>query len=149
MTTHHELQAGSVLAPQTNQTSITQVFRYSAATWNTHRIHYDKEYALKEGYPDVLVQSHLHGAFLTKYCTEWAGREARLADLSLRVRRFAVAGESLTVQGTVREVRPGDEGRAWLDLELVETRDSDGEVCVEGTATLDVPLTWLAEGALS
>jgi hypothetical protein len=53
------------------------------------------------------------------------------------------------VQGTVREVRPGDEGRAWLDLELVETRDSDGEVCVEGTATLDVPLTWLAEGALS
>lgn len=148
MTTHQGLSVGTVLDAQTNQTSITQVFRYSAATWNTHRIHYDKEFAIKEGYPDVLVQSHLHGAFLTKYCTDWAGRDARLVDLSLRVRRFAVAGESLTIVGTLRGVRRGEEGRALVDLELVETRGSDGETCVEGTATIDVPAAWIAQGAL-
>jgi acyl dehydratase len=149
MTSHQELRTGSALEAQTNQTSITQVFRYSAATWNTHRIHYDKDYAVKEGYPDVLVQSHLHGAFLTKFCTDWAGRDARLVDLSLRVRRFAVAGEALTTVGAVTSVRAGDEGRALVDIELIETRESDNETCVEGTATIDVPLTWLAEGALS
>jgi hydroxyacyl-ACP dehydratase HTD2-like protein with hotdog domain len=149
MTTHEGLRPGSVLDARTNQTSITQVFRYSAATWNTHRIHYDKEFAFKEGYPDVLVQSHLHGAFLTQYCTEWAGREGRLVALSLRVRRFAVAGESLTIVGTVKGVRASEEGRALVDVELVETRGSDGDTCVEGTASVDVPLTWLAEGAWS
>lgn len=149
MSAHQELRTGSVLAPQTNQTSITQVFRYSAATWNTHRIHYDKEFAIKEGYPDVLVQSHLHGAFLTKYCTDWSGRDAHLMDLSLRVRRFAVAGESLTIVGTVSAVRAGGEGRALVDLALVETRGSDQEICVEGSATIDLPLTWLADGAWS
>ena len=147
--TQRELRVGSVLDAHTNQTSITQVFRYSAATWNTHRIHYDKEFAIKEGYPDVLVQSHLHGAFLTKYCTDWAGRDAHLVDLSLRVRRFAVAGESLTIVATVSGLRAGDGGRALVDLELVETRGSDGETCVEGAATIDVPATWIVEGTFS
>jgi acyl dehydratase len=148
MTTPSDLRVGSALAAQTNNTSITQVFRYSAATWNTHRIHYDKEYALKEGYPDVLVQSHLHGALLTKYCTDWAGRAARLTDLSLRVRRFAVAGETLSIVGTVRAVRAGDERRALVDLDLVETRGSDGETCVEASATIEVPRSWIGEGIL-
>jgi hypothetical protein len=70
-------------------------------------------------------------------------------DLSLRVRRFAVAGESLTIVATVSGLRAGDEGRALVDLELVETRGSDGETCVEGTATIDVPATWTVEGASS
>ncbi|MGB8179867.1 MAG: hypothetical protein WCF63_06850 [Acidimicrobiales bacterium] len=145
--TQQELRVGTVLTPQMNETSIVQVFRYSAATWNTHRIHYDKDYATTEGYPGVLVQSHLHGAFLTKYCTDFVGRDGRLVDLSLRVRKFAVAGESLTVVGTLREVRGGEPGRALVDLDLVETRGSDGETCVEATATLDVPLTWIDEGS--
>jgi acyl dehydratase len=143
--THQDLGVGAVLAPQTNETSIVQVFRYSGATWNTHRIHYDKDYATSEGYPGVLVQSHLHGAFLTKYCTDFAGRDGRLVDLSLRVRKFAVAGELLTVVGTLREVRRGEDDRALLELNLVETRGSDDETCVEATATLDVPLTWINE----
>jgi acyl dehydratase len=142
---HQDLGVGTVLAPQTNETSIVQVFRYSGATWNTHRIHYDKDYATSEGYPGVLVQSHLHGAFLTKYCTDFAGRDGRLVDLSLRVRKFAVAGELLTVVGTLREVRRGEDDRALLELNLVETRGSDDETCVEATATLDVPLTWINE----
>ena len=135
--THKDLRVGAVLDPASNETSIVQVFRYSAATWNTHRIHYDKDYATTEGYPGVLVQSHLHGAFLTKYCTDFVGRDARLVDLSLRVKKFAVAGETLTVVGTVSAVRPDESGRALVDLELVETRGSDNETCVEATARLE------------
>ncbi len=141
--THQDLCVGAVLAPQTFETSIVQVFRYSGATWNTHRIHYDQDYAASEGYPGVLVQSHLHGAFLTKYCTDFVGRTGRLVDLSLRVRKFAVAGEPLTVVATVREVRRGEDDQALIEVDLVETRGSDDETCVEATATLDVPLTWI------
>ncbi|MFZ1063232.1 MAG: MaoC family dehydratase N-terminal domain-containing protein [Acidimicrobiales bacterium] len=149
MQTREPVRVGDALAPQTFDTSVTQVFRYSAATWNTHRIHYDQDYAAHEGYPGVLVQSHLHGAFLTKYCTDWAGDEGRLVDLSLRVRRFAVAGERLSVWATVRDIRSADQGFSLLDLDLMESRGSDGEVCVEGTATLEVPATWTAQGTAS
>ena len=93
------LQAGTALAPVAYETSTVQVFRYSAATWNTHRIHYDREYARAEGYPDVLVQSHLHGALLARYATGWAGEEGRLTELALRVRRYAVCPVEHVVAG--------------------------------------------------
>lgn len=35
------------------------LFRFSAATWNSHRIHYDRGYAESEGYPGLLVQGPL------------------------------------------------------------------------------------------
>jgi acyl dehydratase len=117
-------------------TSIQQVFRYSAATWNTHRIHYDKDYATHEGYPDVLVQSHLHGAFLAQYCTDWMGAEGQLIGLSLSVRKFAIAGEQLTCTGEITAITHEPDGGTRVELSLTETRGSDGEICVPGTATV-------------
>jgi acyl dehydratase len=138
------VRVGARLPASEYPTSTTQVFRYSAATWNTHRIHYDKAYAEREGYPDVLVQSHLHGAFLVRYCTELAGEHGRLLELGLRVRRFALAGETLTVSATVTAIEDAGEGRAIVSLELGETRGSDGETCVTGSARVEVPAGWLA-----
>ena len=38
----------------------TMLFRFSAITFNSHRIHYDKDYAIKkENYPDLVVQGPL------------------------------------------------------------------------------------------
>jgi acyl dehydratase len=141
------LQVGSVLPAADYPTSTVQIFRYSAATWNTHRIHYDKDYAVAEGYPDVLVQSHLHGAFLARYCTDWVGANGRLLELGLRIRRFAIAGETLSVLGTVKAVERLDDAHAALALELVETRGSDGETCATASARIEIPLDWLASAA--
>ena len=42
---------------------IVQLFRYSAITFNPHRIHYDRNYATEvEGYPGLVV----HGPFTTQ-----------------------------------------------------------------------------------
>jgi acyl dehydratase len=139
------LAVGTELEPAAYATSTVLVFRYSAATWNTHRIHYDKAYALAEGYPDVLVQSHLHGAFLARYCGDWAGLDGRLLELGLRVRRFALAGETLTVAGVVSALERLGGDRAAVTLELTETRGSDLETAVTGTARIEVPLAWLAD----
>jgi hydroxyacyl-ACP dehydratase HTD2-like protein with hotdog domain len=146
-TTHAAFHPGAVLEETVYPTSKVQVFRFSGATWNTHRIHYDKDYAVAEGYPDVLVQSHLHGAFLTRYCTDLAAEDGRLVSLGLRVQKFAVAGEQLTVCGTVTAVTALDSERALVDLELTERRGSDGETCVTGSARLEVPLARTAAEA--
>ena len=53
----HETQ---VYAPKT-----TTLFRYSALTYNAHRIHYDQPYTTQEeGYPDLVVNGGLHALFL-------------------------------------------------------------------------------------
>jgi acyl dehydratase len=142
-----DLAVGVALAPVAYPSSTVMVFRYSAATWNTHRIHYDKDYALAEGYPGVLVQSHLHGALLARYCSDWVGEEGCLLELGLRVRRFALAGETLSVAGVVSAIERLGGDRAAVTLELTETRGSDLETCVTGTARIEVPAAWLADAA--
>ncbi|WP_439598270.1 FAS1-like dehydratase domain-containing protein [Falsiroseomonas sp.] len=49
-----------VYAPET-----THLFRYSALTYNGHRIHYDQPYTTQEeGYPGLVVNGGLHALFL-------------------------------------------------------------------------------------
>lgn len=47
------------------------LFRYSALTFNTHRIHYDREYAKNvEGYPALVVHGQLIATLLLKFWRE-------------------------------------------------------------------------------
>jgi 3-methylfumaryl-CoA hydratase len=51
------------------------LFRYSAATYNGHRIHYDQSYVRKEeGYPDLVVHGPFTAAKLCDLATRTAGR---------------------------------------------------------------------------
>jgi hydroxyacyl-ACP dehydratase HTD2-like protein with hotdog domain len=114
-----------------------QLFRYSAVTWNAHRIHYEKEYAIKEGHPDVLVQAHLHGAFLLQMIGDWMGLRGRLVRFGWSNRGRAIPGDTLTCTGRVIDKRVVD-GQHLVDLEIVETNQR-GEVCAPGQATVALP----------
>lgn len=47
------------------------LFRYSALTYNGHRIHYDRDYVTKvEGYPGLIVHGPLIGTLLMKLAVE-------------------------------------------------------------------------------
>jgi hydroxyacyl-ACP dehydratase HTD2-like protein with hotdog domain len=112
-------------------TEIT-LFRYSAVTWNPHRIHYDRDYAAAEGYPNVLVQGHLHGAWLLTAVNQWLGDRGRVVRFSWQNRNFAVPGDVLTISGEVVEV----DGRA-ITINLRET-NQDGAVCAPGQAVVEL-----------
>ena len=50
------------------------LFRYSALTFNGHRIHYDHPYTTKEeGYPDLVVHGPLQATLLLHFAAELAG----------------------------------------------------------------------------
>lgn len=112
-------------------TEIT-LFRYSAVTWNPHRIHYDRDYAAAEGYPNVLVQGHLHGAWLLTAVKQWLGDRGRVVRFSWQNRHFAVPGDVLTISGEVAEV----DGR-MVTINLRET-NQDGTVCAPGQAVVEL-----------
>ena len=42
------------------------LFMFSAATWLTHRIHFDRDYARTEGHPDLVIHGPLQGAYLAE-----------------------------------------------------------------------------------
>ena len=110
------------------------LFRFSAVTWNAHRIHYDEEFALSQGLPGVVVQAHLHGATLAEAVLRWAGAGARLRTLEWRNTAPVTAGQSVTVHGTVTETERVD-AELLATCDLVEV-DDDGNITVRGSATV-------------
>ncbi len=133
-----DVKAGATLGPLVKRPTTVQLFRFSAVTNNAHRIHYDKPYAISEGYPDVLVQSHLHGCFLVQTVMNWAGPRARLRRFRWENRRFAVPGDVLTCSGFVVRTDLID-GCGYVECELAE-HNQDGELCVPGWAAVELPL---------
>jgi 3-methylfumaryl-CoA hydratase len=74
------------------------VFRYSAVTWNAHRIHYDADYARDaEGYPNTVQ----NGGLTMHLLVDAALRRApgRLLGYTARLRRPLYVGQSVTLAG--------------------------------------------------
>jgi hydroxyacyl-ACP dehydratase HTD2-like protein with hotdog domain len=112
------------------------VFRFSATTWNAHRIHYDKARAEAEGLPGLAVQAHLQGAWLAQVARSVGGPSARLRALSWSNRAPLTAGEQATVAPRVEAVEPTRDG-ASVSLSLRET-GPDGVTRAEGRAVVEV-----------
>lgn len=96
------------------------LFRYSAVTFNAHRIHYDEPYAREvEGYPGLVVHGQLTATLLVE-----AFRKERpdfsIGQFGFRAMRPAFAGATLHLEG--RGDRTGYE--LWA-------RDAEGAVVVE------------------
>ena len=57
-----DFEVGDLLPPLTHTVTPFQLFRYSAVTWNPHRIHFDESYAREEGHAGLALHSHLRAA---------------------------------------------------------------------------------------
>jgi len=132
-----DVAEGDALPPLTVVVDETQMFFFSAATYNGHRIHYDKDWARDtEGYENVLVQGPLQAALLARAVTDWIGPRGRLVTYSAQNRAVAFPGQELVFGGRVTGVRiEGDRG--LVDLELSAGRGDD--VLMPGTATVSLP----------
>ena len=101
------------------------LFRFSALTFNTHRIHYDFPYAREvERYRGLVVHGPLMASLLLQLAAREFG-ENRLAEFGFRAVSPAIAGEPLHLA-----MREGADG---LELAAIA---SDGRECVKARAAL-------------
>lgn len=103
------------------------LFRYSALTFNAHRIHYDRRYAIQtEGYPGLVV----HGPLVATLLLDLVHRnlpEARISGFEFRAVSPLFDTETFWVCG-----KPEDQGqrvRLWA-------RDGAGGLAVTATASV-------------
>jgi hydroxyacyl-ACP dehydratase HTD2-like protein with hotdog domain len=120
-------EVGDVLLPLRHTTTTFQLFRYSAVTWNPHRIHIDEAYAREEGHAGLALHSHLRAALALRCVTEGLGPGWHVTNVSYRLRKPVYAPVDLTYTARVTDAE-GDR----LTLELIE-EDPSGEVGFEGT----------------
>ena len=139
----NSVQVGDKLPELVKRPTALHLFRFSAVTWNAHRIHYEPEYARSEGHPDILVQAHLHGSYLSQLVIDWAPARARMTQMGWKNRRRAIPGDTLTSVGTVLS-KHEESGRVVVRLEMKEM-NQHGELCAEGQATVEMANTKAGE----
>lgn len=110
----------------------TQLFSFSAITWNRHKIHFDQAQARLEGFPDVVVQRGLLGNFLARFVTERAGPGARLERLQWKVLRSAFPEQEIACTGEVIEV--SEIGGAKAAVCSLKITNHDGQEIAVGEA---------------
>jgi 3-methylfumaryl-CoA hydratase len=102
------------------------LFRYSALTFNGHRIHYDRQYVTQvEGYPGLIV----HGPLIATLLMDLLHRhmpDAQVAKFEFKavrptfdIHRFSVHGQPSADGRTVRLWGRDHEG--WLTMDAVAT----------------------------
>ncbi|OBF64900.1 acyl dehydratase [Mycobacterium sp. 852002-51971_SCH5477799-a] len=135
---YDDIVVGQHLPTLTVTVDETQMFFFSAATYNGHRIHYDKEWARgTEGYDNVLVHGPLQAALLARALGDWIGGRGRLVSFSVQNRAVAYPGESLSFGGEVTGKRLSDKGTGLVDLVIAGRRDAT--ILTPGTATVELP----------
>jgi 3-methylfumaryl-CoA hydratase len=100
------------------------LFRYSALTFNGHRIHYDRSYCIDvEGYPGLIVHGPLQATLLLEFATSLKGGRPP--------RTFDFRGVKPLFDGsdfTVNAYEDGDGLRLW-------TANAGGQVAMEARVT--------------
>jgi 3-methylfumaryl-CoA hydratase len=100
------------------------LFRYSALTFNGHRIHYDRDYVTKvEGYPGLIFHGPMQAAFLVEFAAKLHGGTAP--------KKFTYRGVQPLFEGSEFSVNANDTGNG-MDL---WTANSDGQPTMKGTAS--------------
>jgi len=98
------------------------LFRYSALTFNAHRIHYDRRYVMDvEGYPGLVVHGPMQAAWLCNYAGELHGAPPK---------RFNFRGQSPLFDDddfVLHATADGDTMKLW-------TAKIDGTLCMSAEA---------------
>jgi 3-methylfumaryl-CoA hydratase len=100
------------------------LFRYSALTFNGHRIHYDRDYVTKvEGYPGLVFHGPLQAAFIVEFAAKLHGGKPP--------GKFSYRGLQPLFEGSEFSINANDTG-AGMDL---WTANSAGQPTMKGNAT--------------
>jgi acyl dehydratase len=99
--------------------------------------HHDPVFAKAQGAPDVFMNILTTNGYVARYVTDWAGPEAMLTSIKIRLGAPAVPGNPLRFSGRV--AAKSETGGAFL-LELAVRAANDLGDHATGTVTVSLPL---------
>ena len=104
-----QLGVGQALPERGHTFTEVDLMAYGAATWDWHRLHFDKDYAISMQLPGVVIDGQVFGAVFARESMQWAGPKAFIQSMSLKLKSMAFAGDHLVVKGSISSIEHLDE----------------------------------------
>ena len=99
-----QIRIGQPLPEQAHTFTEVDLVAYGAATWDWHRLHYDKAHAQSKQLPGVLIDGQAFGAIFAREAMRWAGPTAFIQRMGLKMKSMAFAGDRLVTRGHVTAI---------------------------------------------
>ena len=144
MSEHHShpldwstISVGDVLPALVIDMSATRIVAGAIASRDFMPVHHDRAYANEQGAPDIFMNILSDTGWCSRFLTDWAGPDAMVKRLAIRLGVPVFPGHVLTYTGSVTAVsRDGDDGLVEVEFSAVNELGEH----LGGTATLSLPI---------
>jgi acyl dehydratase len=114
----------------------THIIKYAGASGDFQPIHHDEEFAKSVGLPSIFAMGLMHGGFLTRVVTDWAG-DGKIKRYKVRFKAIVWPKDTLTCKGHVVS-KYQKNGENLVDCRLFVVNQK-GENAIEGESTVSLP----------
>jgi acyl dehydratase len=136
-TYYEDVEVGAEVGPLEKDPTTQQLVRYAGASGDFYQIHYDKDFALNNKLPGVILHGALKNAFLGQLMTDFAGEHGWVRKLAVQYRGMDVPGVKILCKGKVTRKYVQD-GNHMADCEIW-IENAKGEKTTVGSATVVLP----------
>jgi acyl dehydratase len=131
------ISVGDELPPFELNVTSTVIVAGAIASRDFMPAHHDPVFAKAQGAPDVFMNILTTNGYVARYVTDWAGPEAIVKSIKIRLGAPAVPGKPLRFSGRVA-ARSEANGECVLELSVRAANDLGDHAT--GTVTLSLPL---------
>jgi acyl dehydratase len=131
------IRVGDPITPMRIDVTATVVVAGAIATRDFMPVHHDRDYAATQGSPNIFMNIITDNGYCSRFLTDWAGPEAMVRKVAIRLGVPAYAGSKLEFTGSVTGKSEQD-GEGLVEVELRATNDQGDHL--SGTAVIGLPL---------
>ena len=103
-------------------------------------MHHDYKFAtVRNGTPDIFLNTPNLAAWFERYITDWTGPRGRVGRMTFRMRDSVYPDDRMVFTGTITAVENDAAGCGWVDLDINVTVGD--RLCCTCTARVALPTT--------
>ena len=132
----HDIQAGDEVTPLEIPVTTTVIVAGAIASRDFMPVHHDRDYAKKQGSPNLFMNILTTNGLCVRFLTDWAGPEAMVKNLSIRLGVPSFPDDPLHFTGSVTGKTKGSDGANFVEVTIKGSNRLGDHV--SGTAILSL-----------
>ncbi len=132
-----DVAVGDELANLEITMTATLIAAGAIATRDFMPVHHDRDYAARQGAPDIFMNILSDTGYCSRFLTDWGGPDTMVRRLAIRLGVPVFPGDTLVYTGTVTGRSTGDDEGL---VEVTFRAATDLGDHISGTATVSLPL---------
>ena len=131
-----DINVGDEVTPLHVPITTTMIVAGAIATRDFMPVHHDRDYANKQGSPNLFMNILTTNGYCVRFLTDWAGPEAMVKNLSIRLGVPCFPDDPLSFTGSVTGKTTGSDGENFIEITFRAANSLGNHV--SGTAVLSL-----------